>query len=44
LHTHIEEGYCIEVIIAKGDAQVMKAFIAALRANRQISEVKVTLL
>jgi len=44
LHTHIEEGYCIEIIIAKGDAQVMKAFIAALKANKQISEVKVTLL
>ncbi len=44
LHTHIEEGYCIEVIVAKGDAQTMKAFIATLRANKQVSEVKVTLL
>jgi CopG family nickel-responsive transcriptional regulator len=44
LHTHIEEGYCIEIIIAKGDAEVMKSFIAALKANKQISEVKVTLL
>ena len=44
LHTHIEEGICIEVIVAKGDAQTMKRFITALRANRQVSEVKVTLL
>ncbi|MCL5877644.1 MAG: CopG family ribbon-helix-helix protein [Candidatus Bathyarchaeota archaeon] len=44
LHTHIEEGICIEVIVAKGDAQTMKEFITALRANRQVSEVKVTLL
>jgi metal-responsive CopG/Arc/MetJ family transcriptional regulator len=44
LHTHVEEGYCIEIIVAKGDAQIMKAFIAALKANKQISEVKVTLL
>ena len=44
LHTHVEEGYCIEVIVAKGDAQTMKAFITALRANKQVSEVKVTLL
>ena len=44
LHTHVEEGYCIEIIVAKGDAQVMKAFIAALKGNKQISEVKVTLL
>ncbi len=44
LHTHIEEGYCIEIIVAKGDAQVMKGLIAALKASKQISEVKVTLL
>jgi CopG family nickel-responsive transcriptional regulator len=44
LHTHIEEGYCIEIIVAKGDARVIKALIDALRANKQISEVKVTIL
>ncbi len=44
LHTHIEEGYCIEIIIAKGDAQTMQTFITALKANKQIQEVKVTLL
>ena len=44
LHTHIEEGYCIEVIVARGDAQTMKTFITSLRTNKQVSEVKVTLL
>jgi CopG family transcriptional regulator, nickel-responsive regulator len=44
LHTHIEEGYCIEVIVAKGEAQTMKNFINSLRTNKQVSEVKVTLL
>ena len=44
LHTHVEEGYCIEIIVAKGDAQAIKALIDALRANKQISEVKVTIL
>ncbi len=44
LHTHIEEGYCIEIVVAKGDAEIMKTFIDALKANRQVSEVKVTLL
>ncbi len=44
LHTHIEEGKCIEVIVAKGEAENMKAFINAMKTNRQISEVKVTLL
>jgi len=44
LHTHVEEGYCIEIIVAKGEAKTINAFITALKANRQISEVKVTLL
>jgi CopG family transcriptional regulator, nickel-responsive regulator len=44
LHTHVEEGYCIEVIVARGDAQTMKNFITSLKANKQVSEVKVTLL
>jgi len=44
LHTHVEEGYCIEVIVAKGDAKTVNAFITALKTNKQISEVKVTLL
>ena len=44
LHTHIEEGYCIEVIVARGEAQMMKAFITSLRASKQVSEVNVTLL
>jgi CopG family nickel-responsive transcriptional regulator len=44
LHTHIEEGYCIEVVVARGDSQTMKAFINSLRASKQVSEVKITLL
>lgn len=44
LHTHIEEGSCIEIIVARGDAQVIKALIEALKVNEQISEVKVTIL
>lgn len=44
LHTHVDEGYCIEVIVAKGEAKTINAFITALKANKNISEVKVTLL
>jgi CopG family nickel-responsive transcriptional regulator len=44
LHTHVEQGYCIEIIVAKGEAQTIKALITALRANKQISEVKITIL
>jgi len=44
LHTHFEEGNCIEIIVAKGEAQIIKALIEALKVNEQISEVKVTIL
>jgi CopG family nickel-responsive transcriptional regulator len=44
LHTHIQEGYCVEIIVARGDAQVIQALVQALKANEQISEAKVTIL
>jgi CopG family nickel-responsive transcriptional regulator len=44
LHTHIQEGYCVEIIVARGDAQVINALVQALKANEQISEAKVTIL
>jgi CopG family transcriptional regulator, nickel-responsive regulator len=44
LHTHIEEGYCIEVIVARGEAKDMQTFITELKANKQIQEVKTTIL
>ena len=44
LHTHIEEGNCIEIIVARGEAQVIKALIEALKINEQISQVRVTIL
>jgi CopG family nickel-responsive transcriptional regulator len=44
LHTHVEKGYCIEIIVAKGEAQIIKTFISALKANKNVTEVKVTLL
>jgi CopG family nickel-responsive transcriptional regulator len=44
LHTHIEEGNCIEIIVARGDAQIIRALVEALKGNEQISEAKVTVL
>jgi CopG family nickel-responsive transcriptional regulator len=44
LHTHIQEGYCVEIIVARGDVNVIKSLVQALKANEQISEVKVTIL
>jgi CopG family nickel-responsive transcriptional regulator len=44
LHTHVEADSCIEIIVARGDAQVIRSLIQALKSNKQISEVKVTML
>jgi CopG family nickel-responsive transcriptional regulator len=44
LHTHVQEGYCVEIIVARGDAKVINALVQALKANEQISEAKVTIL
>ena len=44
LHTHVEADSCIEIIVAKGDAQTIRSLIQALKSNKQISEVKVTIL
>ena len=44
LHTHIEEGNCIEIIVARGEAQAIKSLIEALKSNEQISQAKVTIL
>jgi CopG family nickel-responsive transcriptional regulator len=44
LHTHIQEGSCVEIIVARADTQVIRALVQALKANEQISEAKVTLL
>lgn len=44
LHTHVEAESCIEIIVARENAQVLKSLIQALKANKQISEVKVTIL
>jgi CopG family nickel-responsive transcriptional regulator len=44
LHTHIQEGHCVEIIVAQGDAQVIKALVQALKANEQIAEAKVTIM
>ena len=44
LHTHVEEGNCIEIIVARGDAREIRDLIEALKGNEQISEVKITIL
>ena len=44
LHAHIHEGYCLEVIILKGQAQTIKKFTDTLRANEQITQINTNIL
>jgi CopG family transcriptional regulator, nickel-responsive regulator len=44
LHTHVDSGSCIEIIVVKGEAEIVRSLIQALKTNKQISEVKVTII
>lgn len=44
LHAHIHEGFCLEVIILKGQATTIKKFIDNLQRNEQITQIKVAVL
>ncbi|MGD6808456.1 MAG: CopG family ribbon-helix-helix protein [Candidatus Bathyarchaeia archaeon] len=44
LHTHIHEGFCMEVIILKGQAALIRKFIDNLRQNEQIMQIKVSVI
>lgn len=44
LHAHIQEGYCLEVIILKGQAYLIEKFLDNLRVNEDIMQIKVSVL
>jgi len=44
LHTHIHQGYCLEVIILRGKGNLIKKFIDNLRKNEQIVQIKVSII
>jgi CopG family nickel-responsive transcriptional regulator len=44
LHTHIHQGYCLEVIILNGQANLIKKFIDKLRQNEQITQIKISII
>lgn len=44
LHTHVHPGFCLEVLILKGQAVLIKKFIDNLRQNEQIIQTKVSVL
>jgi len=44
LHAHIEEDYCLEVIVVKGEADTLRKLVDAFRTNEQINQIKVSIL
>jgi len=44
LHAHIEEDYCLEVIVVKGEADNIRKLVEAFRTNEQINQIKVSIL
>jgi CopG family transcriptional regulator, nickel-responsive regulator len=44
LHAHIYKGFCLEVIILKGQAKLVKKFIDSLKQNEQIRQIKISVL
>jgi CopG family transcriptional regulator, nickel-responsive regulator len=44
LHTHIHHGFCLEVIILKGQALLIRKFVDRLRQNQEITKIKISVL
>jgi CopG family nickel-responsive transcriptional regulator len=44
LHTHMHQGYCLEVIILRGKGTLIKKFIDNLRQNEQIEQIKISII
>jgi len=44
LHTHIQEGFCLEVIILKGEAYLIEKFVDAMKQNEDIVQMKTYIL
>lgn len=44
LHAHIDENYCLEVIVVKGKADILRKLVNALRSSEQIMQIKVAVL
>ncbi|MFP3985250.1 MAG: CopG family ribbon-helix-helix protein, partial [Candidatus Bathyarchaeia archaeon] len=44
LHAHIDDGHCLEVIVVKGQASIIKKLVDAFKTNEQIIQLKVTVL
>jgi CopG family nickel-responsive transcriptional regulator len=43
LHAHIDESYCLEVIVVKGLGSVVRKLVDALKSNEEITQIKVAI-
>lgn len=43
MHLHIQEGYCIEILLVKGEAENVMTFISRAKAVRGVMEANYTL-
>ncbi|PVX23956.1 MAG: hypothetical protein CW691_09185 [Candidatus Bathyarchaeum sp.] len=44
LHAHVDENYCLEVIVVKGGAESFRKLVDAFRTNENINQIKVSIL
>lgn len=44
LHAHIDEDYCLEVIVVKGRAKTFRKLVDTFRLNENINQLKVSIL
>jgi len=44
LHAHIHQGFCLEVIILKGQAVLIRKFVDNLRQNEQLMQIKISVI
>ena len=44
LHAHIDEDHCLEVIVVKGEADIIRKLVEAFRTNEQINQIKISIL
>ena len=44
LHAHIEEDYCLEEIVVKGEADNLRKLVDAFRTSKHIDQIKVSIL
>ena len=43
LHAHIDDSYCLEVIVVKGLGSVVRKLVDALKSNEEITQIKVAI-